>query len=187
MANPVKPEVTVGRDELIASLRSVASLVKPANKAQAVMSYANGALSIDLPGLSASIPAIGSWSGTARFSAGFLLSLARTPADNGTVTLRVENGRLDAGTIWITCDWEESPPVTISLPLNGSLRTMLSVAYHFTSDEIARAGLTRPIAEAQAKRDIRLHNALLQLEEFGVTATELRILVDKKMRAMPKP
>lgn len=53
------PEVNVDRAELIASLRPIVRLLKPKGKAQAVMTFVDGSILIELPGLETSVSATG--------------------------------------------------------------------------------------------------------------------------------
>jgi hypothetical protein len=79
------------------------------------------------------------------------------------------------------------PGFPIDLPLDAPPVVVLSVAYHHTPTDIAKAGLSVKVAEAEDFREAKIAQALIPLHEFGVTWQELRQLVDEKMRGTARP
>jgi hypothetical protein len=181
------PALTVDRSELIPVLKSIGKIVKRSETGEAVLYREDDMLKIALPGVEVGVAAEGHWPGRARIPAQFLLVLARVPPDGDPVHFRVEKGRLRINSSATACVWKEDTDSPIELPLNPPFTMLLSVAYHYTPDDILRAGLQDNVASAEQRRDTLIGQALAILSEFGVTHAELRTLVDEKMRRMPKP
>ncbi len=71
------PRLQIDRAELIQTLNAINKIFTTASKAEAVLSFENGTLIIELQGMSVSLPASGEWPGRARIATGFLIMLAQ--------------------------------------------------------------------------------------------------------------
>ncbi len=181
------PQVQVDRSELLQAFKSIKRLTRAGEKAEAVLSFEGGALSIALPGMEVGAAATGDLAGRVRVPAQFIQMLAKMPPTGDPVVFTVEGDRLRVGSSTTPCTWEEDAGARIRLPLNPPFTTVLGVAYHYTPDDIEKAGLKEAVAAAEKRRDALIGQALGALGEFGVTRAELRTLVDDKMKRAPKP
>lgn len=183
----VTPNLQVDLAELLPALKSMNRILKASRKAEAVLSFEEETLRIELPGMSVGIVATGEWSGQARIPAAFLQMTARVPPTTTPVSFLVADGRLHINGSAVACAWDSNNASRIMLPLNPTFIMILSVVYHYTPDDIEKSGIENLVTEAKEQRDIKIGRALSALEEFGVTRAELRALVDEKMRGCPRP
>lgn len=181
------PRLQVDRTELIQTLKSISRLIKANSKAEAVLSFDEETLQMELPGMSVGVAAKGEWPGRARVAATFLQMMARVPPTTDPVSFAIADGRLKVDGSATNCTWEADSGNRIALPLNPPFQMILSTAYHYTPDDIEKSGLKDLVADAEKQRDKLIGQALSHLNEFGVTKAELRALVDAKMRGTSRP
>jgi hypothetical protein len=83
--------VKVGRADLARALGTLAKFIKRRQRAEAVLSFADGDLKIELPGPAVSVAADGQWDGEVR---AFVVGLAhRLPSDD-PMPIHVKQGQL---------------------------------------------------------------------------------------------
>ncbi len=184
---PPTLQLQVDRGELLQALKSVKQLFKRKSNTDAILSFDGETLRIETLGMSLGVAAHGEWSGSVRFPCSFLQIVAAVPPDTDPVSVSVVNGRLQLNRSFTPCVWEDDAANHISLPLNAPFTMVLSVAYHYTPDDIEKSGLKDLVAEAEQTRDSLVSRSHSALEVFGITRAELRALVDEKMRRTPRP
>jgi len=180
-------ELKVNRTQLADGLKRLRKLVKPKKVTEAIFTFENNALMIELGGVTVEATAEGTWRGLVRVAGRAVLNLAvALPADDPLHVSLKDGERLYIGSLSLPCIWHDAEERTIPLPMDAPLTALLGVRYKFTDDEIFRSGLTNPIAEAEAQRKMLTRSAANKLEPLGVRFEDVEQLVDATLRRVNK-
>jgi hypothetical protein len=170
--------VVVTRNELLSALQTLAGVVDPKRASEAVLTLANGVLSIELPGASVSVPAEGLWPGSVRVPGQFFLALARVPPKDDPFHLSVRDGRFRISKSSTLCLVEETRRGNIDVALDAPLYAIVRVGLAHDDSEIDRSGLGPLVREARERRDNLVEAAAKTLSPLGVSADDLSNFVD---------
>jgi len=142
----------VRRDDLARELTRMARLARAMHKrAEAVLAFGDGRLTIALPGMRTAIPADGKWVPSVRVPARILLDFGRRLPKEDPFLLKVEEDHLVLGGHAIPCQRDHPELRLVRLPLNASPADILRVASTYTPEEIERSGLSPLVRQAQAR------------------------------------
>lgn len=181
---PVDAQLDVARQALVAAFPLILTLATPARGEQAVLSFDESCLHVELAGVTVTAPATGVWSGQARVAAHAILALARMPPHADPLRLRVQGGMLHVGGVLsVSCYWQPAWSASIQLPMNADMAMLLALRLKYSPEQIEASGLKLAVADADAVCTQRAANASLVLREYGVTAKDVRALVDHILRA----
>ncbi len=176
------PVLTVTRTDLEKGLRLIRKFCRPSMKAEAVLSFDDSCLHVEIGGMSVAIGAQGHWPGQARVPGRFIVALAEIPPRGDPLSFRVQDGRLHIGTSTVACAWQSSWSNLIELPMGASEAELLSLRFHNTSVEIAQAGLAKALEEAELSLRNKIFTALESLKEFHVTQEDLIAVVKTALK-----
>ncbi|MDR7555377.1 MAG: hypothetical protein QN157_07185 [Armatimonadota bacterium] len=180
--------VLVRRTDLARELTRLARLARaPQRRADAVLTFADRHLTITLPGMSAAVPADGTWVPHVRVQGRILLGFARDLPDEDPLLLKVQEGHLVLGGHAIPCRTDHPEFRLVSLPQNATLIDILRVAATHSAEDIARSGLTRLVSQAQARRRRLVARAATLLERLRITADDLDQLVEECLHGRVQP
>ena len=186
------PWLEMDPTEFRASLKHVLKLARSKERAEAVISFADGQVAIAFPGLEVRSAAEGVWPGEARVSAGFIQGLARrlaaTRAESGPWKFHVEGETLFFGTYSTPCVWQGAGGRSIHLPADAPFLMQLRLSWSHTEEEIERSGLT-PVVEAATERMTKLvARASKALSALDISEESVRDFVVQSVRdADPDP
>lgn len=179
----MRHELEVNRAELVEGLEKLRKLVKkPKPHMEAVFSFEEGNLVVFLNGVSIFASAEGSLPGMARISGIRAISLSKAIPTDDPLTVALEEGRLSFGSLSIPCTWHDVEPNPIQLPIDPPLTVMLGVRMKYSEDEIFKSGLSKPVGEAEAQRNMLIRRAANALEPLGVHISDVERLVDDTLR-----
>jgi hypothetical protein len=172
--------------EFRAALKHVLKLARSKERAEAVISFADGQVAVAFPGLEVRSAAEGVWPGEARVSAGFIQGLARsltaTRAESGPWKFHVEGETLFFGTYSTPCVWQDAGGRSIHLPADAPFLMQLRLSWSHTEEEIERSGLT-PIVEAATARMTKLvARAAKALSALEISEESVRDFVVQSVR-----
>lgn len=174
--------LTVSRSDLNLALTILAKIVNGRRASNAVLSWSDGMLVIDLPGGSTKLPAAGTWPGTVRVGGEFILVLAKVPPMDDPVTVSVRDGRLRIEDSSSPCVLDEVKRSIIDVPLNAPLHAVLNVGRVHSADEIARSGLTPLVDKSAERRDALIARAAKVLQPLMVEVEDVLRLADECIR-----
>jgi hypothetical protein len=175
----MNPHLDVERPGLTQALKAVNQvLAKKRGAGEAIFSYEDNQLQIDVGGLTVYANASGDWPGQARVSRSFAVNLIYGLHDIDPIPMRVDSGRLYVGNLSTTCAWSESQATPIFLPVNANLADILATAMNHSPAAIGRAGLTQAVLDAEEQRSDLEARAAKILAPLGITLTDLHSLAD---------
>lgn len=177
------PSLLVKRAELEKSLKILVKSLKPKNLPDAIWSFEDRELSIDLAGHTVIVPAVGVWPGQARTSGQFALTLAKMPPNSDLLTFRVAEGRLHVEQFSTHCVWQGAEAAVIQLPVNPSLTQLLRVRFTYSETEIEQSGLTKVIQSAVERREALVSKAADILAPLEIFSHDLRQWIDERVTA----
>ena len=174
--------LTVQRKALIDGLTLIVHQYCPRHGEEAILSYDEANLLIDVGGISAVIPATGFWRGQMKFRATVLLQFRKVLPKDDPVLIDVEDGALRIGNTTMGGQWQPAWSSRIGLPVNATFPMMLALKYRYTEQEIDQSGLLAPYQRAWAKADKSIEHASNALKSFGIHETTLRSWVEAHLK-----
>ena len=140
-------------------------------------------LSIESGEATAVMRATGEWHGRAIISPEILRALATVPPAQNPITISYAEGHLLVASMTIVCQWNSVSQAFLHDLQNPSLLDLLALERTVPRAEMAGTALGRKIRSARMKLERRLKNAATQLEEFEVTESELRGIVETRIKS----
>jgi len=172
--NSGKSELSVPRPGLEKAFRLLRKLCRPKRGEEAVLSFDGACLHIDCAGMTVAPAADGIWPSQIRIPADFLMALARIPPSGDPVRFSVKDGRLHVGSCSIACILQAAWTKSIELPMTPSLAQIVALQFTHTAEEIATAGYSKLVDDAESAAESRIAKAAKQLEDLMVEPEELR-------------
>ena len=102
------PLLKVDRTQFLEAVEVLVGMTKRNRMAKAMLTFANGVLSIKVGSTTMDVHAAGDWSGVAKTNGQAFLSASRDLPATDPVTLKVEGDRLLIERRSVRCDWSES-------------------------------------------------------------------------------
>lgn len=116
-------QLSVALDDFFVALRSFKRLHHGATKTlDAILSFSNGELEIELGGIAVTVDAGGDWRGECRVAGAWILGLQAAPPTADPVVLRVEAGRLHIGSTSAACHWQAAGAAQVTIPIGADFR-----------------------------------------------------------------
>jgi hypothetical protein len=171
---------------LVESLHHVAKICKPLRGEEAILSYDEACLHIDLGGMTITVPATGDWPGQCRVLGKFIVTIAKIPPTIDPVEFVVRDGLLHIGTSSFRCAWQTAWSAQLDLPVNASMIDLLALRHRHTNDEIMQSGLSVAVKDAEVKRDRLITKAVKHLGAMSVTEHDIRLMIDEKIKSVPE-
>jgi|ERR1035441_23373 len=104
------PLLKVDRTQFLEAVEVLVGMTKRNRMAKAMLTFANGALSIKVGSTTMDVHAAGDWSGVAKTNGQAFLFASRDLPATDPLTLKVEDDRLLIERRSVRCDWSESKP-----------------------------------------------------------------------------
>lgn len=171
----------VNRAVFLAELARVAKVLGRRKAGDAVLSFRDGALKLRIGGAECVIPSEGRWQGEACVSYAWLKAIGKVPPPGDPIVILVSAGRMRIGGSSIVCTWQAPSTSTIDVTLNMGLVERLRLGMIHSEEELKRSGLASMVADARSELDKVISKAQMPLAPFGVTETDLRLLVIGKL------
>lgn len=168
--------VQVSRKDLASALRTLARFVKRKQEADAVVSFADGTLQIELPGGAVGVAAQGEWDGEVRVPGRFLLTYAKSLPAADPMPVEVRGDRFRLAGLSVGCVLQEATGDRIELPLDPSVVDILRMLARYSDEEIERSGLTALVSRVA-----------MQFAEIGVPRAEFDRFIDECLRRREGP
>ena len=181
--SPPSWHLSVDRAEFAKALRSVGRAGKDVRLANAVLTFDQNRLAIDLLGSVTQLPASGDWPSEVRLLGVHLERLARSLPEEDPLPLKVEGKRLFVARFSIPCECRLSgavaTPVRELIPANADLFDILMMAARCSQEEIEAAGASSLVSNAQLKLDELCLKAAGILGAYGISPLHLRQLCEE--------
>ena len=181
--SPPSWHLSVNRAQFAKALRSVGRAGKDVRSANAVLTFAQNRLAIDLVGNVTQLPASGDWPSEVRLLGVHLERLARSLPEEDPLSLKVEGKRLFVARFSIPCECRlsggASTPVRELIPANADLFDLLMMASRCSQEEIEAAGASSLVSNAQLKLDQLCEKAAGVLGAYGISPLQLRQLCEE--------
>ena len=159
--------------------RLLKRLCRPERDEEAIVSFDDQVLHIDLGGMTVTIPAVGEWPGQARIPGSFILTLAKVPPTTDPVVVSVDDGRFYFGSTSVGCSWQAPWRALIQLPMNPKIKLILALRSKFTEEEIRESGWSERLKSAEAYRDHVCETIAQRLADLGVRPEDVRRMIDE--------
>jgi len=177
-------QLSVDRTEFAKALRLVGRAGKDVRSAEAILSFDDDRLAIDLSGNATEIAAAGDWPTEVRLPGDALERLAKALPDNDPLPLKIEGERFFAANFSIPCEWRlysrpVSTPAREMIPANADVFDVLVTATRCSPEEIDTAGASALVSNAQQKLDNLCEKAASFLGSHGVSPLHLRKLCEE--------
>ena len=173
------PSLQIKLKDLKEPFRLLKKLCKPERDEEAIISYDDQCLHIDLGGMTVTIPAIGEWPGQARIPGTFILTLAKVPPTADPVLVSVDNGRFHFGSTSIGCVWQPPWSAMIELPMNPNYNMILALRSKYTEEEIQASGWSERMKTVEAYLDHVCETIAKRLSGFGVRPDDVRRMIEE--------
>ena len=173
--------LTVRREALIDALTLIARQYRPRGE-DAILSFDEANLLIDLGGITVVVPASGFWRGQMRYPGLPLLKLRNVMPEGNPLLLDVENGSLHIGGTVMRGKWQSSWSSRVELPMNASFPMLLALRYRYKDEEIEQSGLVKPYRRAWQRADRCISHAALALKPFDIPEARLRDWIENQLR-----
>ena len=147
-----------------------------------LMAFEGGFLSFESGDATAVMRAEGEWNGRVTFSPEVLRAIALVPPPYDPLTISYADGRLLIGNMTIVCQWNSVSQALIQDLQSPSLIDLLALERTIPRAEIAGTGLGKKIRLAKDKAKRRITKAASYLEDLEVTETEIRDLVEARIK-----
>src|SRR5437762_2004338 len=130
------PNLQIKHKNLKEPFRLLKKLCRPERDEEAIISFDDQVLHVDLGGMTVTIPAVGEWPGQARIPGSFILSVATLPPTADPLIVRVEDGRFYFGSASVGCVWQPPWSALIELPMNPKIKMILALRSKYSDEEI---------------------------------------------------
>lgn len=176
-------DLLVEATELWPVLKTVAKFAKTREHDEAIVTYDDGFLVIELPGTVVEIAAQGAWGAPVRVPLKELASLSKGSKMKGQVRVFVADGRFHLGGWSVFCLVKrEGGAGRLSLPLDPEDSLVLYAKIVATKEEIVESGLAHAVQLAEARCAAATGSAVALLAPYGVTRAELEAIVGAAIR-----
>jgi hypothetical protein len=166
------------------------SACKPFSKvdlrADAMLAFEGGFLSIEANEQAVVVRADGQWQGRARFSANILRAIAKVPPAGDPVVIEFADNRLRVGTLVIGCRWETVSARFIQELKNPDYLDLMAMDRTLPRSEIRSKRLDRQIRNAKATLAGRIAKAAKLLVMADVKEDDLWQLVERNIQVRIK-
>ena len=149
--------------------------------AEAVLSFSDGKLNVDIQGVTSAIRARGRWTGQVRIPV-TMLSAIEGGLGKGELLLTVQGQALSFDDMTVGCVWDDSVRASIRFPQTSDIINKLRTFDRYTEDEIDRSGLGGIARDAYEERDKMIKRAAKALAPLGIEAEDVRDLVNRHVR-----
>jgi len=174
----VTPLLRVNRPELEDALKKARKFLKPKDRSEAVFSFDQGSLRVQMVGMTFTATAEGVWPGQARVPiASMGIFLSGIPGADW-IEVRIHGDRLGISTLSVPCAWDPIPTQAIQLPLDPSLLMILQLSLAHSREHIAASGLEKVLEGAEKRRDELVEKAAELLRDLAVSPSDLLDMVD---------
>ena len=172
----------VNRADFAKALKILRKFIKPKQREEALLSFENGMLSIEIVGMEAKVPAEGAWSGQVRIPCAAVRAFSQALPEDDPLHLRLAEERFFVAGLSVPCSWQDSEKQKIQLPLDPPIHVILGLRIKYTDEEITQSGLMKTVQLAEERRDGLIKQASKVLQSLGVTLSDLRRVVDECIR-----
>jgi hypothetical protein len=184
MTDDAGPEVVVidthDAGMSLAAIRKMARLAKTPRDAGAILSTAEDALVVALPGFEYAIPARGQFSSTLVVSWSYFEELVRPRPGVASVRLQFDGRSLRVGGFAIPVKLATGDPPTVLM--NATEADVVAAALRHRDMIVDDTGLSVAERQALGRRDRLVAAAAATLASLGVTEHEVGALVDEGLR-----
>lgn len=181
---PSPPFLIVQRADILRALTMIQNVGQPRRTDQVIFSFDGAYLHFDLPGMTTAIPAQGVWDCQIRAQPAFVLPLIQVPLADDSWILWAKEGRLYFGPSFsCPCDLQDPWRANIQLPLDNGDDMLLALSLKYSAQEIELSGLKHSVAKVDNLCMRNVHAAAQNLTAYGVTAEEIRSLINQHLRS----
>jgi hypothetical protein len=176
------PHSSITRAELNEAFRLLKRLCKPRPDEEAVLSYDDTCLHIELGGMTVTPAATGTWSSQIRIPGSYLMGLVKLPPAGNPLVVRVENGRIHFGSSSVACKSQGAWSRAIELPMNPTTAQILTLHHQFSPEEIEASGYTKVLRGSQTLLDRKIEKAAKELEGLEIPPDAFRRFIYAQMK-----
>ena len=173
--------LTVEKKPFLTALKSLRISSRARQKDEAIVSFRNGRLAIELHDTVVEAPAHGTWSGRARIVARTLIPIATFPPDPDPLPLRFEGDRFYIAGWSVNATWQEAGDRPLVIPTGASCLEILALRAGHTEDELAASGVLQDVRNTEQFVKTQIAQAAVILCDIGVDESDLTELVQDKV------
>jgi hypothetical protein len=172
------PCLLVPKVEFADALRTLQRTGSPKTRVQAILSMAGDDLLLECGGGAVRITATGRWSGTIRVDGNTLLRLDGHLPQEDTIELALEDTHLRIGSLRLPCVWDGEAAPDIRLPVNPTLRHIVTLGMRHSAEELERAGLLLTVRAGEARANALIERGARTLAPLGITEEVIRSWIE---------
>ncbi|MFT5393671.1 MAG: hypothetical protein ACI8PT_003873 [Gammaproteobacteria bacterium] len=176
------PQLEVEKKPFLRALKSLRISIRARQKDEASLSFSSGLLSIRMLESVVSIPATGTWSGTAKVVARTLIPIVTFPPDPDPLPLRFVDDRFFIAGWSVNGIWQAEGHVEAhAMPDDATCVDFAALRRRYTDIELESSGLLARVRNAEQSIKVQVAQAARLLEEVGISGEDLQELIDNKI------
>lgn len=126
--------------------------------------------------------ATGVWPGNAHVSATLVAALMQAPPPGDPLVVRCDGAKVSIGSMRIDCQWQPVSQALTTAPAARDWIAALALRYLLPRGRIVTEGLAKEVEDAEHKLALLVAKVSKSLAPLGVTAEDLRSLVETRLR-----
>ena len=181
MSPPPSPALAVEKKPFLNALKSLRISVRARQKDEAIISFADGLLSIKMQDSVVQVPATGTWTGSAKIVARTLIPIVTFPPDPDPLPLRFHDERFFIAGWSVNGSWHADGVQELVVPENATCLELAALRRRYSEAQLEDAGLLHEVRNAEQTVKSQLALAATALVDVGVSEDDLRVLVERKL------
>mgnify|MGYP005697905257 CR=1 FL=1 len=174
----------VEKKPFLNALKTLRISIRARQKDEAIISFADGELSIRVQDSVVTVPATGQWSGTAKIVARTLIPIVTFPPDPDPLPLRFVGERFFIAGWSVNGTWHagelEEPPVGD----DATILELVALRGQYSETELESSGLLQQVRDAELTVKEHVAQAVKVLEGIGISEEDVQAIVDEKIEAI---
>lgn len=175
------PCLEVEKKTFLNALKSLRISIRARQKDEATLSFDDGVLSIKVQDSTVTVPATGTWPGTAKIVARTLIPIVTFPPDPDPLPLRFQGERFFIAGWSVNGSWHagvmEEPPVVD----DASILELAALKRRYSESYLESAGLLQGVRNAELTIKDHVAQATKLMIAIGIDEHDLRELVERRI------
>lgn len=182
MAEAELDQCSCPREGLVAAVKRILRLAARQLTGECVLTFEESGVRIRVGGAEETVSATGGLRGEVRIPAPLLKIVAAHLPPGDPVVFRRKGEALEISRITWQGTWHARSAEPVPIPVNASTSYLLAVASKYPGSEIAKAGATNYVREAEERARTLMDRAAAALAPLEVTSVEIERLVAAAIR-----
>ena len=186
MPLPPSPSLAVEKKPFLNALKSLRISVRARQKDEAILSFADGLLSIKMQDSVVHVPATGTWTGSAKIVARTLIPIVTFPPDSDPLPLRFQGERFYVAGWSVNGTWHAEGVQELVVPENANSLEIAALRRRYTDGQLEDAGLLQEVRNAEQTVKSQLALVAKALVDVGISEDDLHALVERKLDGLTR-